>query len=135
MMDPCRPLSAIRSRSYAPAYSKEHQGTPHVQTPESDHTTSVLVVLGCDAAARPGAAPELQDLTAAIRAVRREGQTLIVDFDPAAADTVAAVVAAERRCCAEIGWHLETQPAVTLRIVGSAAQLDELTTILRSTSS
>jgi hypothetical protein len=76
-----------------------------VQNPP--HDKDVLATLACDVAARLAEAPHLADVAAAIRAVCREETALLVDYDPAAAERVGAVVAAERLCCAEIGWHLD----------------------------
>ena len=107
-----------------------------VQNPP--HDKAVLATLACDVAARPAEAPHLADVAAAIRAVCREETALLVDYDPAAAERVGAVVAAERLCCAEIGWHLDGPvsdastaagtPAHTLRlrIEASPAQLDAI---------
>jgi hypothetical protein len=83
-----------------------------------------LDTLSCEIAKRPTGAPSLEDIAPAIRAHRREGDALVVEFDGAAADTVAEVVAAERLCCAEIGWDLQRDPALQLRIRATPAQLD-----------
>jgi hypothetical protein len=44
-------------------------------------------------------------------------------FDPTAAAAVAQLVAAERLCCADIGWELDLEPVPTVRIVTSAPRL------------
>jgi hypothetical protein len=99
-----------------------------------DYDPALLEVLACEIGARPKGAPSFDDVAGAVRAVRRETGALIVEFDPAAAERVEALVEAERLCCAEIGWHLErVAPAeggpagtVRLRIEASAARLDAL---------
>ncbi len=102
----------------------------------------LLATLACDIGARPVEAPHLADVAAATRAVRREETTLLVDYDPAIAERVAAVVAAERLCCAVIGWHLDgpvsdastaagaPAHALRLRIEASPAQLDAIQLLL-----
>jgi hypothetical protein len=85
-----------------------------------------LDVLSCDIGARPHDAPTPDDLAPALRGLRREGATLALEFDPAAADTVVAFAAAEQRCCAGIGWEVERGVAVTLRVRATPAQLDQL---------
>ena len=47
-------------------------------------------------------------------------------FDPSAAEVVRAVVEAERQCCSTIGWQLETDPGLKLRISAKPLQLDAL---------
>ena len=82
-----------------------------------------LDTLSCEIALRPRGAPSLLEVVPAIRASRREPGALVVEFDGAAADTLAAAVEAERLCCAGIGWELEREP-LRLRIVAAPAQLD-----------
>lgn len=95
--------------------------------------SEALEVLACDLGARPKGAPHFGDVAGAVRAVRRERGALVVDYDPAAAEALAVVVAAERLCCADIGWHVEhPDPAagaaiggvVRLRVEANSAQLD-----------
>ena len=56
----------------------------------------------------------------------------MVDYAPEAGDALAAIVDAERACCAELGWHLErvqsgpAGPVVRLRVEATPAQLDAL---------
>ena len=83
-----------------------------------------LQVLVCEYEKRPKDAPSFFDLEGAVRAVRREGSALVIDFDPAEAERVAALVEAERQCCATIGWELQRSPGLRLRISASPAQLD-----------
>ncbi|MGH2588316.1 MAG: hypothetical protein ACRDJE_25630 [Dehalococcoidia bacterium] len=83
-----------------------------------------LAVLACELDKRPKGAPSFSDLEAAIREVRRESGSLVVDFDPAESERVAALVDAERQCCPDIGWELQRSPALRLRISATPAQLD-----------
>ena len=85
-----------------------------------------LDTLVCELGRRPKGAPTIAEVAPSVRALRRQGNTLIVDFDPAATDVVAAVVDAERQCCSTIGWHLETDQRVQLRIDATPMQLDVL---------
>jgi hypothetical protein len=103
-----------------------------VATPNAE----LLETLACDIMARPKGAPHLGELDGALRGVRREPGALLVDFDASIAETLEAVVAAERQCCADIGWHVEhrAQPVgasagsatIRLRIEASPEQLDAL---------
>ena len=88
-----------------------------------DHAEA-LDILVCDYQLRPKGAPSFFDLDGSARGVRREDGALLIDFDPAAADQVAALVDAERQCCTSIGWELQTVPALRLRISAAAPQLD-----------
>ena len=64
--------------------------------------------------------------------MRREAGALVVDYAPEAGDALAAIVAAERACCAELGWHLERVPSgpagavVRLRVEATPERLDAL---------
>jgi hypothetical protein len=107
------------------------------------YDAATLETLACEIGARPAGVPHFGDVAGAVRAVRREADALVVDYeyDPALATTLEAIVAAERACCPEIGWRLESPdvpagvpsgppaqgPAVLrLRVAASAAQLDAL---------
>ncbi len=88
-----------------------------------DHAEA-LDVLSCDYQMRPKGAPSFFDLEGSVLGMRREDRSLLIDFDPAATEQVAALVDAERRCCASIGWDLQTAPILRLRISATAPQLD-----------
>jgi thiol-disulfide isomerase/thioredoxin len=98
---------------------------------------ATLATLACDLGARPAGAPHFGAVAGAVRAVRREPGALVVDYAPEAEETLAAIVAAERACCADLGWHLERASAgagdagdgVRLRVEASPAQLDALTPV------
>jgi hypothetical protein len=81
-------------------------------------------ILACEYDKRPKDAPSFFDVAGALRGVRREGGTLIVSYDTAAAPDIARLVAAEQQCCPGIGWELATGPAVEVRIHAAPAQLD-----------
>ncbi|HZQ37483.1 MAG TPA: hypothetical protein VFD32_16240 [Dehalococcoidia bacterium] len=91
---------------------------------------NVLEVLACDFRARPRGAASVVDVAPAVRSLRREPGTLVIEFAAEAALSVAEFVAAERLCCREIGWELSEAPAPTLRIRATPAQLDLLQQIL-----
>ena len=86
----------------------------------------LLEVLACDFRARPRGAPTVFDVLPAVRGIERAAHTLSVVFDPADADTVSKYVAAERLCCRDIGWELDHEPALRLRISAKPGQLDIL---------
>lgn len=92
-----------------------------------------LEVIGCEIARRPAEAPALYDLAPlALRSTRSPG-ALIVEFPAAALATVEAFAAAERQCCASIGWTVESDPVVTLRITTNDAALDAIEAMIPTT--
>ena len=103
--------------------------------PPAPYAAETLTTLACDLGARPQEAPHFGAVAGAVRAVRREPGALVVDYAPEAGDTLAAIVDAERACCAELGWHLEPVPVgaagaagavIRLRVEATPAQLDAL---------
>jgi thiol-disulfide isomerase/thioredoxin len=98
------------------------------------YDAATLATLACDLGARPAGAPHFGSVAGAVRAVHREPGALVVDYTPEAGATLAAIVAAERACCAGLGWHLERLGAgaggaggiVRLRVEGTPTQLDAL---------
>lgn len=66
-------------------------------------TPSAREALACEIGARPAGALPFHVLASAVRHTWRDGESLLVDYDPAAAEQVAEVVGAERRCCSTIG--------------------------------
>jgi hypothetical protein len=89
-------------------------------------TEDTLTVLSCRLDLRPQGTPHLGDLVPSIQRLWREDQSLVVAFDPAALDTVSAFAASERLCCSEIGWEVESEPELRLRITATSNQLDLL---------
>ncbi len=92
--------------------------------PELDPDT--LETLSCAIGQRPADAPAFSDLAPAVRTLRREPGTLVVDFAPEALAAVQALVAAERLCCSTLTWRLEHDRGLTLHIGASHLQLDTL---------
>lgn len=90
----------------------------------TDLTDDTLDVLACEYQKRPKNAPSFDDLHSAVRTVRREDDALIIQFDPARADAVEELAAAERLCCPTIAFDVTRTPVLTLRITATAAQLD-----------
>ena len=91
-----------------------------------------LDTLACELEKRPKGAPSFFDLAGAVRGVRREEGAVVVEYDAAARASVEALVAAERACCSQIGWDLQQQPALRLRITATAPQLDVFEQMLRN---
>jgi hypothetical protein len=71
-------------------------------------------------------APGPHEIRRYLRAVERRRGEIVIEFDPVGIDAVSAFVAAERACCANLTWTLETQPALRLTIGGAPAQIDVL---------
>ena len=99
---------------------------------------ALLETLSCEIGARPAAAPHFGNVAPALRGVTRAEGALLIDFDARVADTLAAVVEAERLCCPELGWHLErpgtpgADLVVRLRVEGTQQQLDALSAAFAS---
>lgn len=87
---------------------------------------TVLTVLSCDRSAGPAGAPGPDTLSAWLRSMHRRADRLLLTFDPAGAEVVAACVEAEQRCCTGIGWRLEQSDVVTLTITAGAEKLGVL---------
>ena len=103
--------------------------------PAAPYAPETLAVLACDLGARPPDAPHFGAVAESVRAVRLTADALVVDYAPAAGDALEAIVAAERACCAEIGWHLErvdggaAGTVVRLRVEARPAQLEALAAV------
>ena len=82
-----------------------------------------LEVLDCEIGVRPKVAPGIGELLLLARRVTRPVGALLVDFDPAADETLASFVEAERLCCAGIGWEIEREPTLRLRVKANEEQL------------
>lgn len=89
-------------------------------------TPEAVEVLGCDLGHRPTGAPTIEDIVGSVTSLHRDGDSLVVEFDPAASEKIRAVVEAERRCCSTIGWQLETDHRSQLRITARPPQLETL---------
>jgi hypothetical protein len=86
----------------------------------------MIELLACDIAARPAGAPGIDAIAGRAISFARGDGDLAITFAAEAADDVAAFAAAERACCASLGWHFEREPAVLLRITATSAQLDAI---------
>jgi hypothetical protein len=89
---------------------------------------ATLGALACDLRLRPRGAPHFGDLAGALREVRREDGWLVVEYDPAAAPALAALVAAERACCAGIDWRAD---GAMLWVGAAPEQIDLLERLVR----
>jgi hypothetical protein len=89
-------------------------------------TPEVVDTLVCELGKRPRGAPTIAAIVGSVTSLHREAASVVVEFDPTAADAVRAVVDAERQCCSTLGWHLETEHGVRLRIDARPLQLDAL---------
>ena len=113
----------------APAYQPASDGPSAAR-----YDPAVLDAMACDIGARPEQAPHFDDVASTLRAVRREPGALFADFDLSAAVLLEEIVAAERLCCASIGWHVErltglnhaNDGVIRLRVEGETDQLDAL---------
>ena len=91
-----------------------------------------LYAVGCDIAARPKDAPTLDDIQPHITNIRRDledgspgvTERLTVEFDPAAAGTIAAYVAAEQKCCSDIRFAIASDNPSVMHIDAPSSLLD-----------
>jgi hypothetical protein len=86
----------------------------------------LLEVIGCEIDRRPAEAPALYDLAPLVQRRTRVSGALLVEFANDAQPTVEAFAAAERQCCASIGWTVEPGDVVTLRIMTNDVALDAI---------
>ena len=91
----------------------------------------LIALIACDIKARPRDAPMPAALAPHIRSVRRVADAVKISFAPEAAVDVEAFAAAERLCCAGIGWDVQRDPVV-LTITAPAAQLDAIVQIFET---
>lgn len=85
---------------------------------------NTIEVLSCDIGTRP-VAPGVKELMPHVTMVRRERESLVIEYRPEARALVASFAAAEQVCCSTLRWELdEARPF--LRITGTSAQLDAL---------
>jgi hypothetical protein len=86
----------------------------------------MIEVLDCDLGARPQAAPGIDALLPHVLRASRAPGALLVEFEHAAAATLEAFVEAERLCCVGIGWEIERDAGLRLRITTTGAQLSAI---------
>jgi hypothetical protein len=99
---------------------------------DKNNIIEVLDVLACEIDARPRGAPTFEDVAPSITSVRRDTSAVVVEFEAAARDAVAELVAAERQCCSTIGWQLEDGPPLRLHITAQPGQLDVFEAMLQA---
>jgi hypothetical protein len=92
----------------------------------------IVEVLDCDLDVRPKAAPGIDALAPHVRRVTRTAKAILVEFDPQAGETLATFVEAERLCCAGIGWEIERDSGLCLRINASEVQLAAIESLWES---
>ncbi len=109
---------------------------PLIDEPEKEAAVTLspedrLEVLACDIAARPPDAPTFEGVAPSVLAVTRDGASITVEFASEASDAVAALVAAEQKCCSDLMWELRRDSSVRLRVGGTPPQLDVLMQLLK----
>jgi len=92
----------------------------------NERRNEIIEVLDCDLGARPKAAPGIDALLPHVLRASRTPVALLVEFDDQAASTLEAFVEAERLCCAGIGWKIERDRGLRLRISAENAQLSAI---------
>jgi hypothetical protein len=89
----------------------------------TERRDEIIEVLDCDIGARPAAAPSIDALLPLVRSANRTPDAVVVEFDESAAPTLEAFVEGERLCCAHIGWAIERDAGLQLRITATDPQL------------
>jgi hypothetical protein len=92
----------------------------------------IIEVLDCDLGARPESAPGIDSLFSHVLGVARRAGALLVEFDEQAEPTLSAFVEAERLCCAGIGWEIERETSLRLRITANEVQLKAIESLWNS---
>jgi hypothetical protein len=85
----------------------------------------LIEVLACEIDQRP-AAPGPQELARFVRSASLGAEALVLGLDESGREVAEAFVAAEEVCCSSIGWSLERNPELTLRITATTPQLKVL---------
>lgn len=91
----------------------------------------MLEILSREIDVRPAGAPTLDVLRARVRKVTLGPSALLLDFEASDLGLVEAFVAAERACCASIGWDIETEDGLRLRVSAPSEALAVLAEIWR----
>ena len=92
----------------------------------------IIEILDCDLGVRPEAAPGIDALLPHVLGVSRTPVALLVEFDTQARTTLEAFVEAERLCCAGIGWTIERDGGLRLRITALEAQIAAIESLWKS---
>jgi hypothetical protein len=85
----------------------------------------LIELLACDIESRPEA-PGPDALAPFVRGASLDVRSLFIELDPAGRAVAEAFVAAEQVCCASIGWALEGENGLRLRITAAQPQLKVL---------
>ena len=91
----------------------------------------LIDVIQCEIDRRPEA-PVIADLEPHFVGLSRQPEMLTVSFAAEARETLEAFVAAERQCCAGVGWSVSDGPQVMLRIEAGPAALDAFAMLFES---
>ena len=93
----------------------------------------LLEVIGCEIDRRPAKAPALYDIAPLAQGRARTPGALTIEFPADAVATLEAFAAAERQCCAAIGWTVEGGAITTLRITTNDNTLDAIEAMFPTT--
>ena len=93
--------------------------------------SDLIELIACDIQARPSDAPMPAALTPFVRGVARTADAVKISFAPESIADVEAFAAAERLCCAGIGWDVQRDPVV-LTITAPPEQLDAIVQIFET---
>jgi hypothetical protein len=85
----------------------------------------LIEVLACEIESRPEA-PGPEALAPFVVGAALGRDALVLTLDPAGRSVAQAFVAAEQVCCANIGWRLEEEGGLRLRITAAEPQLKVL---------
>jgi hypothetical protein len=91
----------------------------------------LIEVLGCQPESRPEA-PGPDALAPFVTAASLGAEALVLKIDPAGRAVAEAFVAAEQVCCSSIGWRLEEEGGLRLRLSAAKPQLEALAGLVPS---
>ena len=97
-----------------------------------ERRNEIIEILDCDLGSRPQAAPALDALLPHVLRASRAPGALLVEFDLQADPMLESFVEAERLCCAGIGWEIERDTALRLRITAADTQIDAIETLWKA---
>ena len=94
----------------------------------------IIEILDCDLGARPQAAPGIDALLPHVLRASRVPGALLVEFNLQAERMLESFVEAERLCCAGIGWKVERDPTLRLRITAVDTQIDAIESLWKAST-
>ena len=100
----------------------------------NERQNEIIEILDCDLGVRPQAAPGIDAILPHVLRASRTPGALLVELDLQAERMLESFVEAERLCCAGIGWEIERDTALRLRITAADTQIDAIETLWKAST-